>query len=219
MSPASLPTLQFARSGDTHGPSIADQRSLRSSPIAISSPRRRSPNVHYASSATPHSHSEHWSLFGQLMENEGHLGVTPASISSRPSSSAGDYFTRGSTILSESSHSNIRTFAQHRPDEIHDASPGRRDLALHGVPIETNEYDSDDSSTTSASRHPPTNWFSWTPQSWQPSVVWRNVFKCAIAYFVASLFTFSPYLSRWISPVTSDSSTIPSPSGHMVATM
>jgi len=217
MLPASLPTLQFAHtSGDAFA---SDQRPLRSSPIAIS-PRRRSPNVHYASSATPHSrHSaEHWSLFGQLMENEGHLGVTPASVSSRPSSSAGDYFTRGSTILSESSHSNIRTFAQHRPD---DASPGRGDLALHGVPIETTEYDSDDSSTTSASRRPPSSWFSWTPQSWRPpiSVVWRNVFKCAIAYFVASLFTFSPYLSRWISPVTSDSSTIPSPSGHMVATM
>ena len=223
MLPPSLPTLQLAPSGDTQVDPLllSDQRPLRSSPISIASPRRRSsPNVHYAASATPHSrHSEHWSLFGQLMENEGHLGITPVSISNA-SSSAGDYFTRGSSILSESAHSNLRTFAQNNPDESHDVSPGRANLALHEVPI---EYDSDDSSSISTLRRPPAtgSWFSWRSQSWRPdiSIVWRNVFKCAIAYFVASLFTFSPYLSRWISPVTSDSSTISSPSGHMVATM
>jgi hypothetical protein len=50
----------------------------------------------------------------------------------------------------------------------------------------------------------------------------RNVLKCAIAYFVASLFTFSPHLSRFISDLSSygpNDPTTPSPSGHMVATM
>lgn len=50
----------------------------------------------------------------------------------------------------------------------------------------------------------------------------RNVLKCAIAYFVASLFTFSPYLSRFISDLSSygpNDPTTPSPSGHMVATI
>jgi hypothetical protein len=220
-----FPTLQPPGSGDTD-PLISDQQPLRSSPISISSPRRRSPNAHNVASGTPHSrHSEHqWSLFGQLMENEGHLGVTPASITS--TSSTGDYFARGSNHRSESTHSNLRAFAQLSPNGSHEASPGRVDLALHEVPVEAIEYDSDDSSsstytfrrTQTTSRNA---WLSWTLQLWRPatSLVWRNVFKCAIAYFVASLFTFSPYLSRWIAPVTSDSSTIPSPSGHMVATM
>ncbi|KAF8161056.1 Fusaric acid resistance protein-like-domain-containing protein [Crassisporium funariophilum] len=49
----------------------------------------------------------------------------------------------------------------------------------------------------------------------------RNVLKCAIAYFIASLFTFSPFLSRFISDMTSygPGNSKPHPSGHMVATI
>ncbi|KAI0076130.1 hypothetical protein K474DRAFT_1663382 [Panus rudis PR-1116 ss-1] len=49
----------------------------------------------------------------------------------------------------------------------------------------------------------------------------RNILKCSIAYFIGSLFTFSPYLSRFISDVTSygKGESGPSPSGHMVATV
>ncbi|KAF8993682.1 Fusaric acid resistance protein-like-domain-containing protein [Cyathus striatus] len=51
-------------------------------------------------------------------------------------------------------------------------------------------------------------------------VFYRNVLKCSIAYFVASLFTFSPYFSHIISDVTYGSGERkPSPSGHMVATI
>ena len=209
-------------SGDTHLDPLLPGQQPRSSPISIALPRRRSPNVHYAASTTPHGwHSEHqWSLFGQLMENEGHLGISPASISnlSVQSSSPGDYFALGSGSLSGSTHSNLRAF-EHPPDESQ--SPGRPDLALHGISVDTNDYDSDDSSSASTFRDPSicrNTWFSWSPR-FSISLVWRNVFKCVIAYFIASLFTFSPYLSRWIASITSDSSTIPSPTGHMVATM
>ncbi|KXN90635.1 hypothetical protein AN958_03875 [Leucoagaricus sp. SymC.cos] len=49
----------------------------------------------------------------------------------------------------------------------------------------------------------------------------RNVLKCAIAYFVASLFTFCPALSNFIGDLTSygPGSKGPSPSAHMVATI
>ncbi|KAK2463297.1 hypothetical protein APHAL10511_004952 [Amanita phalloides] len=49
----------------------------------------------------------------------------------------------------------------------------------------------------------------------------RNVLKCSIAYFMASLFTFCPYLSNWISDLTSygPERQGPTPSGHMVATI
>ncbi|THH31394.1 hypothetical protein EUX98_g2773 [Antrodiella citrinella] len=51
----------------------------------------------------------------------------------------------------------------------------------------------------------------------------RNILKCSVAYFIGSLFTFSPYLSGFISDLTSygpsDRERAPSPSGHMVATV
>ncbi|CDO69695.1 hypothetical protein BN946_scf184851.g83 [Trametes cinnabarina] len=53
------------------------------------------------------------------------------------------------------------------------------------------------------------------------SPVQRNILKCTIAYFIGSLFTFSPYLSGFISDITSNGpgERAPSPSGHMVATV
>jgi hypothetical protein len=43
----------------------------------------------------------------------------------------------------------------------------------------------------------------------------RNILKCAISYFIASLFTFIPYLAGFISHVDKG----PSPSGHLIATV
>ncbi|KAI0743674.1 Fusaric acid resistance protein-like-domain-containing protein [Daedaleopsis nitida] len=53
------------------------------------------------------------------------------------------------------------------------------------------------------------------------TTVQRNILKCSIAYFIGSLFTFSPYLSGFIADITSNGpeDRIPSPSGHMVATI
>ncbi|KAF6761178.1 hypothetical protein DFP72DRAFT_880344 [Ephemerocybe angulata] len=54
-------------------------------------------------------------------------------------------------------------------------------------------------------------------------VVYRNVLKGAIAYFVASLFTFEPHLSTLFSGLVSykndGEEKLPLPSGHMVATI
>jgi hypothetical protein len=45
--------------------------------------------------------------------------------------------------------------------------------------------------------------------------------KCAIAYFLASLFTFVPYLASFIADISTfgKSGGVPSPSAHMIATM
>lgn len=56
-------------------------------------------------------------------------------------------------------------------------------------------------------------------------IVYRNMLKCAIAYFIASLFTFEPHLSALFSGLVSYGNSgdpterLPLPSGHMVATM
>ncbi|KAJ8586641.1 hypothetical protein M405DRAFT_743289 [Rhizopogon salebrosus TDB-379] len=52
-------------------------------------------------------------------------------------------------------------------------------------------------------------------------ILWRNVLKCAVSYLLASLFTFSPYLSGFISDISSPGpgTSGPSPTGHMVASI
>ncbi|KAI0676139.1 Fusaric acid resistance protein-like-domain-containing protein [Trametes maxima] len=66
-------------------------------------------------------------------------------------------------------------------------------------------------------------WFSLpkTPKIPTLSPIYRNILKCSIAYFIGSLFTFSPYLSGFIADITGGDpgDRIPSPSGHMVATV
>lgn len=49
----------------------------------------------------------------------------------------------------------------------------------------------------------------------------RNILKCAIAYLIASLFTFVPSLSRYVSDISTGvrGKGIPSPSAHMIATV
>ena len=74
-----------------------------------------------------------------------------------------------------------------------------------------------DSPVHNASESSQKQWFSLptlTP-------VQRNILKCSIAYFIGSLFTFSPYLSGFIADLTGNGpgERRPSPSGHMVATM
>lgn len=53
------------------------------------------------------------------------------------------------------------------------------------------------------------------------TVLQRNVLKCSLAYFFASLFTFVPYLSSFIADISSfgHGHGRPSPSAHMVATV
>ena len=76
--------------------------------------------------------------------------------------------------------------------------------------------------SSSSARPPSSRWkcFSW-PRIPTLSPVHRNILKCCVAYFIGSLFTFIPYLSAFIADITTDGpgERIPSPSGHMVATM
>lgn len=78
--------------------------------------------------------------------------------------------------------------------------------------------DSDTSTTTRPSVGGPTRFLN---HLLKVSMAHRNVLKCSIAYLIASLFTFSPYLSGFISDLTSygPGERKPSPSGHMVATI
>ncbi|KAJ7933967.1 hypothetical protein B0H13DRAFT_2227384 [Mycena leptocephala] len=147
------------------------------------------------------------------MENEGQL-YTGGTIKSA----------RGSNFMSQEATDpflNVDVQSQSPTAEI----PRQPDFWMN-PPQEDNsdEYDSDSTSSmiTRSSVDEPSSprWFSLQRLPIVP-LLYRNIFKCAIAYFIASLFTFSPYLSSFISDLTTygDGERRPSPSGHMVATV
>ncbi|KAF7335073.1 ArAE-2 domain-containing protein [Mycena venus] len=85
------------------------------------------------------------------------------------------------------------------------------------------EYDSDSTSSTattaSFATSPYMRWLSLPPFSTVP-LLYRNIFKCALAYFIVSLFTFSPSLSSLLRDLpTYGDVERPSPSGYLVATV
>jgi hypothetical protein len=53
------------------------------------------------------------------------------------------------------------------------------------------------------------------------SILYRNILKCSLAYFLGSLFTYYSPLARFIAELTQDSpgEQYPSAMGHMVATV
>ncbi|KAJ7240156.1 Fusaric acid resistance protein-like-domain-containing protein [Mycena haematopus] len=90
---------------------------------------------------------------------------------------------------------------------------------------QNNDLEESDSASTcssatrlSAGATPP--WLSFRCLPTVP-LLYRNIFKCAIAYFVASLFTFSPYLSGLIHnfPAYGDAEHRPTAIGYLAATV
>lgn len=193
---------------------------LSSQALSTSSPRRRigipPPN---ASTQTPPTHpherfpERQWSLFGQLMENEGFLPLSPQSTRR-----GSDYFAQETGSASGLSPRPANIGPSYAQASSRDTSRSRTHNVVNDST--TQEYDSDDYSSVASTYLPSTpvkrSWFSFLPFGQFPlSTVYRNILKCSIAYFLASLFTFSPLLSGIISDMDSS----PSASGHMVATM
>jgi hypothetical protein len=168
--------------------------------------------------ALPSTNQRQWSLFGQLMEIEG----LPSSIESTPG------------LSRPNSDGNISVREQDLNTPILSPGLGRRlsssshtqystEPASYDAPYPiTTEPDSLSSSAASLGvpSRPTQSYLPFRPLTFTNTH--RNVLKCAIAYFIGSLFTFSPHLSRFISDLSSygpNDPTTPSPTGHMVATM
>ncbi|KAJ7762513.1 Fusaric acid resistance protein-like-domain-containing protein [Mycena metata] len=165
-----------------------------------------------ASTSTPRK----WSVFGQVMENEAQLW-TGGSIKSARRSIYAPSTPLGGTDADPFLDVNVRSqspLAEGSERVSYFMDPPRNE--------DIEEYDSD-STTSTRSRSSSLDEASSTPWFSIPTVpvLYQNILKCAIAYFIASLFTFSPYLSSFISDLTTygDGERRPSPSGHMVATI
>jgi len=86
-----------------------------------------------------------------------------------------------------------------------------------GLGVEESESEESVSSAESGRRTGSVGPWQWP----KLSRLHKNVLKCALAYLIASLFTFVPYLSGFLSDIPSrgKGGGGPSPSGHMVATV
>ncbi|KAJ3996784.1 Fusaric acid resistance protein-like-domain-containing protein [Lentinula boryana] len=157
------------------------------------------------------------------MENEGQ--ITPKSATFRRISrahstmaSSGDISPRSSMIASYASVDVQSPVAEE--DHFARRSPEDSDSESESA----HSSDSEDSSSHVSAVHqdePQTKWHSLRERLPTVPVLYRNIFKCAVAYFIASLFTFNPYLSGFMSDLVSYGSgeRRPLPSGHMVATV
>ena len=206
-------------------------------PTPSSSPRFSASTIFRRSPKPPRERE--WSVFGELMSGEGrgerHLQV--------PSFSASGSFKHGAQTSSSSSitptpspivegePSSFPETVQSPSQESQFVGPdnGQSYPSMERVfePQTLNDRrsqsdsDSDDDTNTRRSSSPKHSWLSCLPTLPTLTPLHKNILKCSVAYFIGSLFTFSPYLSGFITDITSNGpgDNLPSPSAHMVATV
>lgn len=185
---------------------------------------------YHAASHDRHQLEREWSVFGQLMDRDDQYGRPPRTPSTiRPRRvmplNVADFFEGHSTRTPSAQTSAMPSVAQTPVSTEPPAGP----FTTTPEPVdflEHDEYSDSDSENLDGgeSEDPPTNSQRslWTRlRTFTLPTLYCNILKCSVAYFLGSLFTFSPYLSGFIADLTNYGSgeRIPSPSGHMVATM
>ncbi|KIJ18476.1 hypothetical protein PAXINDRAFT_167078 [Paxillus involutus ATCC 200175] len=200
--------------------------------ISTTSSGQRSPVLSRLSIGAPPSPAHQWTLFGQLMENEGQLrGPAPSPYTQRRSSghplsvsqtSSGIQSPPESTMSDApfvtSTRSPTHTRARRTAPDVFD------DVFEQPSPTDDEESEEECEETASAATRVSrmTGATRWIPRRIPTiPVLWKNILKCSVAYFLASLFTFHPYLSQFFGDLVSYGSGGggPSPSGHMIATI
>ncbi|KAG6336645.1 hypothetical protein ID866_2452 [Astraeus odoratus] len=169
---------------------------------------RRSPTLDpfsTTSSSHPGMQGRQWSLFGQLLENEQQLR-SPESYD---------------PIRRHRDLSRQRSWASSAVD-LPTPAAGPSELLHHPHIDDVSDSDTEDLDTSTPHGATTSSRWSLIPML-LPSipVVWKNILKCSVAYFFASIFTLHPYLSEFFGDLTSYGSDEngPSPSGHMIATI
>ncbi|KAG5645197.1 hypothetical protein DXG03_006715 [Asterophora parasitica] len=223
--PRSRPILGGPGGRSTSTPFIARRRAMSSNQRVVSGTNLRV--------GTPQSSEQHWTVFGQLMENEGQLPTPRRRPNTNPDNRHGslelpsafnptrrsnpDPFLDIESVAEEDSIGRLRTAS---PSPL----PQGPSTTTYDDEYDSSESGSDSESDSYEDYAPPasfgpdsTPWYSLNRIPRVP-VLYRNVLKCAIAYFIASLFTFNPYLADILGKITSYGPAI-FPSGHMVATI
>ncbi|KAG2154411.1 Fusaric acid resistance protein-like-domain-containing protein [Suillus bovinus] len=194
------------------GVHIASGQNLRESLVRLSRVRTPPPEAQ-------------WSLFEQLMENEGQL--SPRTRDRRHFMNSSHRSQRSSGLLTPEatspgcdlfddviqSHSHEHNAREASLDQFNDHTDPT-ELEDHSEPFFDSPSPTSVPKTPSCYRFPPLR---------APAIpiLWKNILKCAVAYLIASLFTFSPYLSGFLSDISTPGAenSTPSPTGHMIATI
>ena len=205
-------------------------RRVVSTPVSPRSPTvRRSRSVRHV--AEHETGDREWSVFGQLMENEGQLR-SPGSLKMKIRTSRIVGRDRSDTINSLSgsilegstSHTTpsiIRSPIQEASPLLNDHSD-EQDIYQDTETDSGSDYASDEEASKSTAQNSSIlNKLSGLISPELPSfpVLYKNILKCVVAYFIASLFTFIPVLAHLTGNISANGEKRPSPSGHMVATV
>lgn len=207
-------------------PSIATVAGVTSSLLRLSLRGRRGRN----------EHAQEWSVFGELMgqdQDDENRRAPSTSILRRPTAreSIRDVLSvnympsqKTSPISPKPPPSPGYDLNQPMTDEPERSqTPDSEDRVTFASEAEESSHE--DSSVTCSPENASEAKQKKTRFDWLKiptlTLVQRNILKCAIAYFVGSLFTFNPYLSSFIADLTNNGpeESRPSPSGHMVATV
>lgn len=222
-------SIGSSRSGDEHeAPRISHSSTYqdRQMPSRPSRPSFQSRSI--TAPAEPHrlrSRGEdrggerEWTVFGQLMLDSAQVKPTvqPRSLRLKGKPSRRSILGTGPSTLSMNS----------RPRSVLD--DGDRSFVqtpvqeeFHQLPSQDPEDESDENDD--ADKEHPSSWRSRLKEiEWMSFLdltpMQRNLLKCAVAYFLASLFTYITPLSLLLGDISSDGDKTPHPSGHMVATV
>jgi hypothetical protein len=186
----------------------------------------RTPGSTRPSTGPLSSHAQHqWSLFGQVMENERQLRSSGA-VRPGPIRTSSDHFSHLSLVSSvaESPTEEPSSDAFATRLSTHQQASSALDVYSEQESTADEEGSSEGSEepATTTARVSRTAITRWIP-SRVPTIplLWKNMFKCSVAYFIGSLFTFHPPLSRFFGDLTSYGSGAggPYPSAHLIATM
>ncbi|KAH9949028.1 Fusaric acid resistance protein-like-domain-containing protein [Amylocystis lapponica] len=166
------------------------------------------------------------------MDNDDRLRTprTPSTLRTRPDGNrsaigiSDSYSTRRSAPLygTQPSSEGVQSpVSDPQPRSSFELAPADEEDLSSEISVQDESEESDSHTEVPVSASPQVSKRSSFPKLPTLPTVWRNVLKCSLAYFLGSLFTFSPYLSGFISDLTNygPGEGIPSPSGHMVATV
>ncbi|KAG9316913.1 Fusaric acid resistance protein-like-domain-containing protein [Chiua virens] len=192
---------------------------LRTSSFSNSttSHRRSTTSVHSTRRSSSQQHQ--WTVFGQLMENEGQMPATGWVLS--------DHTVRRSQgpslVQSPVEEPSGDVFAARFRAQSHAPAAASTDVYSDHDTLDE-DVSSDESEETETPTMPTrvSHAARWIP-SRVPAIplLWKNMLKCSVAYFIASLFTFHPSLARFFGDLTSYGSGggSPYPSAHLIATI
>lgn len=166
-----------------------------------------------------HFQSREWSVFGELYDAEDRTRDSASHVRSRHNkhrqtlnalrtySPPRDIVTQGDTVQSPSEDPRFADTPPEHEEQEESGGDGPPFVSANGV--------------SPSSRSLWQYLAALNPKFPTLSPIQRNIIKCSVAYFIASLFTFSPYFSGFIADLTNygRGESYPAPSGHMVATV